>query len=349
MKEIIESDFSVQFISENGPTALFGALRKGGTQTVRTPSGKWVTHVMGVWHLVLNEPVETKGLTRNQIVQWHIPRYNMALAIEQLRRVDSMHPTAPKPILSDLGEGISMALFTENRFGFALADGRFHAGLDQTFENKLKREVAVLQSARESVSESEDEFCIPDLRTPAGLPVKSGSRELIEAIAFERAVLGNMDAGNFGIYSAYCTQVDFDTTRQMPRDLIRSLIEEEWQHGDAFWQMAGQTTAFTRVQEMLFSKPIWGPDVNRDLEEAERILAAGMARLAQWQRVQFVLMNGMHGVGLLLPLCVLTNLLSFEEYVSIICRSFQADSPEEQDRRKETAFIKLFGQLAVKD
>lgn len=347
MKELIESDFSVKFVSDCGPTALFGALRKGGTEKIRTPSGPWVTHVMGVWHLILNQPVENGNFTRNQIVQWHIPRHKMACAIDKLNRFGEMHPNAQRPILSELEDGVSLALTPDNRLGFFFGGDFFHSELNQIFENKLKKETGVLKSARESISEVDGEFCIADLHTPGGHPVRSTSRELIEAIAFEKAVLGDLDPGNFGIYSAYCTQVDFDTTREMPPDLIRSLIETEWEHGDTLWMMADQTSAFMRVQELLFEKPIWGPDVRKDLPEAERILSKAMARLTQWQRVQFVLMNGMHEFGLLLPLCVIMKCLSFAEYASIICRSFQPDAPEEQDRRKETAFIQRFGELAA--
>jgi hypothetical protein len=83
------------------------------------------------------------------------------------------------------------------------------------------------------------------------------------------------------------------------------------------------------------------------MPEAERILSKAMAQLTHWQRVQFVLMNGMHGVGLLLPLCVLMECLSFAEYTSIICRSFQSDAPEEQDLGRETAFMQRFGELVA--
>jgi hypothetical protein len=346
MKEVIESDFSVNLISKNETTELFGALRKGGTETIRAPLGLWVTHVMGVWHLVLNHSVREENFTRNQVSQWHIPRYEMATQLERLTRAGKRHPNAPRPLLNILDEGLSLAIFGENQLGVAFSSGEMHTDLKKAFQSKLRKEVVILKAAQKNIIEEGDTFVLPEVRTPAGHQVQSKSRELIEAVAFEHAVLGDLDAGNFGIYSAFCTQVDFDTTREMPSDLIRSLITEQMEHGEALWNLADRTDAFIKVQEMLFPKQIWGPGVNLDQGEAEQILAEGMARLKRSQRVQFVLMNGMHAAGLLLPLCVISGLATFEEYVSILCRYDQPDSPEEQDRRKEAAFIKLFGKLS---
>ena len=57
-------------------------------------------------------------------------------------------------------------------------------------------------------------------------------------------------------------------------------------------------------------------------------------------------MNGMHAAGLFLPLATILGLCDFDEYAYRACHHFQPDSPEEQDRRKETAFIRLYGELA---
>ncbi len=70
-----------------------------------------------------------------------------------------------------------------------------------------------------------------------------------------------------------------------------------------------------------------------------------MSRLTRSQRVQFVLMNGMHGAGLFLSLATLLGLCDFEGYASQVCRQWQPDSPEEQERRMETAYIRLYGEL----
>jgi hypothetical protein len=72
-----------------------------------------------------------------------------------------------------------------------------------------------------------------------------------------------------------------------------------------------------------------------------------MASLTRTQRVQFILMNGMHSAGLFLPLATLLGLCDFDEYAHRMCQAWQPDSPEEQDRRKETAYIRLYGELAV--
>lgn len=343
---MIESDFSVDFILEQGGLELFCALRKGGAETIRTLGGRWQTHVMGVWHFVLNQSVQEANFTRNQISQWHIPRYAMAVNLERLTRASEAGWDAPRPLLAHLGEGLSLAMFKRNQLSFDFGPVAASGGLKKAFQNKLKKELGFLEIAREEVQAEGESFVLPDVRTPGGHPVNSPSRELVEAIAFEKAVLGRLDAAEFGIFSAYCTQVDFDTPRRMPIELIRSLVASLNENGDALWELASRTEKFLKVQELLFSKPIWGPKLRVAPAEAEQILADAMASLTRSKRVQFVLMEGMHGAGLLLPLSVVSGLMSFEEYASIVCRYFQPDAPEEQDRRKETAYIKLFGEFA---
>ena len=83
-----------------------------------------------------------------------------------------------------------------------------------------------------------------------------------------------------------------------------------------------------------------------ELSQAVRILSEGMASLTRTQRVQFILMNGMHSAGLFLPLAAVTGVISFDHYAYLITSGLQPDSPEEQDLRKETAYIQLYGELA---
>jgi hypothetical protein len=66
-------DFDVDLIGTCGESALFGALRKGGSERVSTANGPWETHVMGVWHFVAVTGEGRMFQTR----QWHIPRYEM--------------------------------------------------------------------------------------------------------------------------------------------------------------------------------------------------------------------------------------------------------------------------------
>lgn len=301
---------------------------------------------MGVWHFVLKQTSPQDGFATNNLSQWHIPRYAMARNVERLLHASDESPNGLSPLMAPLDEGLALAYIERNQLSFAVGREAADRGLNKTFQNKLKKEAGLLEIAREKLHEEDGLFFISDARTPAGNPVKSPCRALIEAIAFERVALGGLDAGNFGIFSAYCTQVDFEPPREMPADLIRSLVASLNENGDCLWDRAGRTEAFFQVQDLLFSKPIWGPQAKVTAAEAEQILAEGMARLSVSQRVQFVLMEGMHGTGLLLPLCVVSGLTSFQEYASITCRSFQPDAPEEQDRRRETAFIKLFGELS---
>ena len=82
-----------------------------------------------------------------------------------------------------------------------------------------------------------------------------------------------------------------------------------------------------------------------DIEEAIPIVSEGMKKLSRTKRVQFILMNGMHGAGLFLPLAVLADVIRFQSYGFFLCQSYQPDSEEEQILRKQSAYIKLYGEL----
>ena len=92
-------DFDVDLIGTCGESALFGALRKGGSERVSTANGPWQTQVMGVWHFVAVTGEGRMFQTR----QWHIPRYEMAREMAQRKKVfDQFGDRTSSPIAGDI-------------------------------------------------------------------------------------------------------------------------------------------------------------------------------------------------------------------------------------------------------
>jgi hypothetical protein len=342
MLAAVEDDFSVDLLSKNGASALYGALRKGGTERLKTPDGLWETHTMGVWHFV----AMTGDGNANRICQWHIPRFSMTKELAPLVGVSTALRNAPHPLVGRLEEGLGLAVFEKKQLGFLLdgPDGT-HSGIKTAFRSKLKRDLKILNEAESKVVTKGDGFCLEGVTTPEGNPVQSPSRSLIEAIAFEQICLGHLDPGNFGIYSAFCTYRDFDTSIEMPDSLIEELVSVQFacrpnQLDDEVLEV------FAKAQKKTLTKPIWGPGIKMKEAEACGILTAGMRGLSRHRRVQFMLMNGMHGAALFLALAAAANVIGYRRYAELQCLQCQVDSPQEQDLRKETAFIKLYGELA---
>ena len=340
MISMTKIDFDVDLISTCRESALFAALRKGGTERVSTANGPWQTHVMGVWHFVAVTGKDNLFQTR----QWHIPRYEMAREMAQRKKVfDQFGDRSSSPIAGEIA-GLHTRMANQENLTFHLPDGEVFE-IDPAFTRKLQADIPLLEKAREKIRERDGGFYIPRLKTAAGHPVESASEALLEAIAFEKLTRPRMTAGNFGIYSAYCTYRDFETSIQMPDSLIRELLAGQFEYNPEEIP-ADIHELFLSTQHRLFSQPVWGLGIDMSIDQAAPILAEGMASLTRTQRVQFILMNGMHSAGLFLPLATLLGLCDFDEYAHYMCHGFQPDSPEEQDRRKETAYISFYGKLA---
>lgn len=335
---VTASDFDVELIAGTDRYYLYGALRPGGKQRIATSQGPWVSHVCGVWHFVL---LEILGPTMTRVEQMHIPRFVMADGLDSLLRIGRN----PK---GHLLHRPPLILMKEDRVGFVGFGNwtpRTAPALDRNFVEKLRAELPVLEEARETVRGSGDMYYLPRVKTAAGYPVESASEKLVHAVAFERLCVKRLTAGNFGIYSAFCTYRDFETSNRMPRKLIRELVAGQLQY-DPNEISEEILELFGKVQNTLLSEPIWGKGVKVSKEKAVDILGEGMARLTRTQRVQFILMNGMHAAGTFLPLAVITGDCDFERYASYLCQGFQPDSPEEQERRTEIAYIRLYGEIA---
>jgi hypothetical protein len=340
MIQMIQNDFDVELLAASEDSALFGALREGGNQTVSTPNGPWMSHVMGVWHFV----AVTGGGNVLQTRQWHIPRYEMAREMEQRKKVfDQFGDRSSSPIVGDVA-GLHMRTASPAELTIHLPGGVIFV-VDPAFTQKLQSDIGLLKKARADVRERAEEFFIPDLKTAADHPVESPSPSLLAAIAMEKLMVPKMEAGNFGIYSAYCTYRDFDASVEFPQSGVRELVDTQLAYNpeDILDDICDM---FAEVQKKLLREPIWGKSVCMSADQAVPILAAGMAKLTRAQRTQFILMNGMHGAGLFLPLAAVLGLCSFEQYGDYMCQGMAPDSPDEQERRIEIAYIRLFGELA---
>lgn len=340
MISMTKNDFDVDLIGTCGESAFFGALRKGGTERVSTANGPWQTHVMGVWHFVAVSGQGNLFQTR----QWHIPRYEMAREMEQRKRAfEQFGDRTTSPIAGDIA-GLHTRMANPETLSVHLPSGEVFA-IDSAFTLKLQGDIPLLEKAREKIRERDGGFYIPRLKTAAGHPVESPCKALLEAIAFEKLTHPRMTAGNFGIYSAFSTYRDFETSIQMPDSLIRELLAGQFEYHPKDVP-AEIHELFLSTQHRLLSLPVWGRGIEMTIDEAAPILAEGMASLTRTQRVQFILMNGMHAAGLFLPLATILGLSDFDEYAHYMCQAWQPDSPKEQERRKETAYIRLYGELA---
>lgn len=340
MIPIIKNDFDVELIGTCGESALFAALRKGGNERVSTANGLWQNYTMGVWHVVAVTGQGRMLETR----QWHIPRYEMAREMAQRKKVfDQFGDRTSSPIAGEIA-GLHMRMANPENLTVHLPNGEVFT-IDPAFTIKLQADIPLLEKAREKICARDGEFYIPRLKTAAGNPVEAVSEALLEAIAFEKLTHPRMTAGNFGIYSAFCTHRDFDSSILMDESQLRELLAGQFEY-DPKEIRAEIHELFLSTQHRLLSQPVWGFGIEMDIDKAAPILAAGMASLTRTQRVQFILMNGMHAAGLFLPLATILGLCNFEEYAHHMCEAWQPDSPEEQERRKEIAYIRLYGELA---
>ena len=345
--ERIKMDFGVDLLASEKKSSLFCGLQKEGQESP----------IKGTWHFgVCNQRVWMRSGNSPQYgwsyaYQWYIPRYELAEAIAgaQLHSHQSEDELSSLLKYDDLktfcddGNGdFFLVEFDDKSLGFRNGPTRYQ--ISDEWLAVLTQDIPLLQEAKKKVCQRDKEFYLPDTKTSAGHPVQSPSRALIEAIAFEELITGTLDSKQFGIFAAYCTSRDFKDTVEMPDSIIRELIEGQFQYtpDEIDDQMMD---LFMTTQQRVFARPIWGEGIEMDIEEAIPIVSEGMKKLSRTKRVQFILMNGMHGAGLFLPLAVLADVIRFQSYGFFLCQSYQPDSEEEQILRKQSAYIKLYGEL----
>jgi hypothetical protein len=345
MLDVIKNDFGVSLLKYDSDHALFAAFRKGGTERIRTNIGLWESNIVGVWHFV--EHVQTNNQTpikRFEIKQVHVPRYRMAKAAELLRSGGGDAAEGDERFLA-IAKDLQLRI-TMNGQWAVFGPWSHSILLPKNLTDKLEEDIGLLLLARNKVKLADERFEYRGILTDAGNRIFHSSQQLVEAIAFEKAMLPRLKPHHFGIYSAFCTYKDFFESEKMPLELINNLVVSQCKH-DPNKIEERVMDIFIETQNRFLSRPIWGRNINISESEATEVLALGFQQLAIEKLVQFVLMNGMHDSGLFLPLAALTATITFDNYAELVTQGFQPDSGHEQDRRKETAYIALYGELAI--
>jgi hypothetical protein len=322
----IPDDFGVELIGRDSTTALFGALRTKHCQ-------------LDVWHFV-SITVSGREIWDRQ---WHVPRFQMASEMKQMSEV-----------LAQSGGGMARPIHAETAgLHLLMADSRTlsvripkhgDVAIDPAFTARMMADVPLLGKAAGKVRMVDGRCIIPGLMTPACYEVESSAQPIIEAIAFEKTVRRRMTAANFGIYSAFSTYRDFSSATHRPDEDVRGLLNYQLTRdpSDAPEELLELLAEF---QKQFFPRPIWGPGISVSADEAAAVLSQVNSRLTPAQWTQLTLMIGMHESELFLTLATILGTCSFSTYAWHACREFAAHSPDEQDRRTETAYIRLFGEL----
>jgi hypothetical protein len=326
MLAVIPKDFGVELLGHVPGKALFGAKRKD------------------VWHFVHWQSAEG----RNSISQAHVPRFAMAKAVSQLRRMAE---------LRSLENSIQGALWVElwHEIGicewagtnFAISWLPTDDGFPARFSTSIASDLPMLARAEEVVRLEDGLYVFPGFSTHRGNPLAWPSPQLVEAVAFEQETRQVLDAHEFAIYSVFCTLRDFPSATEIPLDTVRGVLEIQFEHFTPDTIPDDVLESVMKVQEMLLSEPVWGLKVESDLEHAVPILAEGMSKLSPEQRAQFTLLSGMYNAGVLVVLATILGCMTFERYAVLKCEVFQPDSEEEQSLRTHLAFIELLGKLGV--
>ena len=333
MLSMIPADFDVVLLKGDQESGLFFAKRKL------------------VWHFVRWDNNDEN----NSISQWHVPRCVVAAAANALRRLNADR-------LPALGDRSFMLLMWEDLKLGIRADGshvlkhrQIESNLPAPFIDALAEDVDAWTRAQGKVRYRDEAYVLSRSKTHGGFPVADESRGLIDAVAFEREIIGRLDAEKrFGIYSAYCTLRDYCLDDEITEAQLEKLISlreaVEWQlKYDPEEIPEEYRDIFAEVQRNLLSEPIWGLGIAMPPDDAVRIMTTGMLKLDRVQRAQFVLMNGMHNAGLFMPLAVILDIIDYERYCGIQAKEYQPDSDEEQRLRADTAYIQLLGRGTVAD
>lgn len=314
--EMIPTDFDVLRIGSCETLTLFGSERKD------------------MFHFVCHEA--GSGLS-----QYHIPHYRIARAISLA--ADNTEETLMHP----LSDGLSLLTQRNGPLGLLTGDVCFllNGSKNEPLAARMLGTGAILHSARKRVASKDSIYTLASAKTNAGNPVSSKSRELIEAIAFERSILRRLSATKtFGVYSAFCTHCDFPCALER-ESCLQEMVEAHFECYDALPPSEDFLQIAMTVQDTLFPYKIWDVDSKVPVASAIAALAVVVSKLDPVQRTQWVLLNGMHGGSLFLQLAVLSGVITYEDYRQFQTQQYQPDSHEEQWLRSTTSYIRLFGEL----
>ena len=315
IKHVVPQDFNVELIAESQTSGLYMALRDK------------------VWHFVacsLEGTLAANNSSSINIQQWHLPRY---LVAEAMSNIVSQVNFDVSP-LTDLFSSYELT-------------SHFRA-LDVLTPNVLDflaTDVSQFQAAQAAIAFDGTNFQLPDEVTYNGNEIESKGARLVQAIAFERELKGELDASDFELFSAYCTYRDFILAEGVfDAERVVGLVQGQLDFAPE--QVAESYQEIARaIQLRTIQEPIWGVDVRVGFEAACERVQRYFDSQSYVKRAQFVLMSGMHNDGLFLPLGVIGDVISFETYLEVQTEGMAPDSDEEQNMRTETAFIRLLGLL----
>ncbi len=323
-------NFEISVLGRTDTSVLLWATRRGASGIFDGIS------TVGIWHFV--EVSDDSGSVSTR--QWHIPRYKLVDRVVSLRRIpDDFGAAASLPIVYEVDSGISLVMVEPGviHFGLRSSSGTT-VPMPGPMVDLLQEDVQALEAARAEVRERPmGGLELPGAETPSGGPVCSSSDDLIAAVAFEWLREGGLFVADFGIYSAHCTCSDFLATETMGDDLIVSLASGALAQ-DARESRPTVRQWYAEAERRLFSSTIWSEYTRTPTAERSEVISAAMASLTRTQRVQFVLMNGMQGADVIMPLALLSGVITFEQYADTRCDGLRPDSMDEQDIRKVTAW-----------
>ena len=324
MLTVIPHDYEVELVGQLGGMSLFAAER--------------ANH----FHLVIDDRVE------NCIRQFHIPHYCLALTLAASMRVPRDIATRTLECLDTTP--VRLATGKNGKIGFVYrAQGLFLEGpIGQKLSLAITNTVPVLQAAQKKVQERNGIFSLPKAKTVDGHLIESAVKGIIEAIAFEKVKLGKLTAKQFGIFSAFCTHLDFPSAirnEATQRELINN-------HFDCYGQNGEDSTLndlVIKVQDKIFPCRIWGAGIQKTRDEAAEAFAVAISKLNDYQCTQFALMKGMHAGNIFPVLAAIIGCISYDVYAELLSGGFQPNSKDEQWVRSTTPYIEMFGSLSGKE
>jgi hypothetical protein len=336
MWQMIPSDFDVSLVSEDRERRLFAARRES------------------VWHFVKAIPGDgaepKEGFFHWDIGQAHLPRYSVAVAVSTLKHFNDLHPER------HLSDQAVMTYESDWAGIYSRGPGIYDITLLQTARGLPPEVLALIQEDIDKLAEcsapikmQDGYYFLLDEHTPEGHPIISKSRRLVEAIAFEKVIFGELNAERLGIYAAFSLCADLKNSGGLARDYFAELVKNQLIYNAVEFRGSPFLDLVMSVQSKLFPKPIWGliDDTPIAMPETEAIdIVVDAARnLSDVQQAQIWMMVHLHSAGLFLPLAQVVGANSWNRYTEWKTQGLQPDSEEEQTLRLETAFIKLLGDL----
>ena len=305
----IASDFNVTKISE-------------------TRSGNFYAGLSGsLWHFVWASTTAdnaTDNLIHHSVNQFFIPRFLFAEELQ--RQLNFVSLTKKQP--SGPGDSLAKESSEKNQvYSSGSIWGDFAVGVtqdDQIFlvnsekgyayglgeaSDWARDDLNLFECARTEVIREVDYYCLSVGSTNGGLPISHPSRRLIEAVAFERQVYGQLDPVNvFELFSAFCTLVDSPLSRDFGIDYVNLLISEQLSLS-ADDAPEWLEDLFMDLQDAIFDgRRFWGGEGTMQLKDSMPFVIGGFKKLSDVQRCQLVLFRDLHSSLPLISLAVVVGM-----------------------------------------